>query len=189
MDKNQRKRIRPYSLGSFKILFVDDFSFIADMSAMMLSAMGIGRAVTASSGEEAKKRLIQLNTDRGADNIDVVITDWMMPGGSGNDLLRWIRAQPQDTIRFLPVIICTASASREMVELSRDGGATEVLVKPVSAKKIADRLLYLIDSPRPYLKTPSFFGPDRRRRLVERKGADRRILNPRNIKANHETVA
>ncbi len=189
INKNQRKRIRPYSLGNFKVLFVDDFLFIADMSAMMLSAMGIGRAVTASSGQQAQERLLQLNAERGADNIDVVISDWMMPGSSGHDLLRWIRSRPEDTIRFLPVIICTASASREMVELSRDGGATEVLVKPVSAQKIAERLIYLIDSPRPFLETPAFFGPDRRRRLVPHKGSDRRSVNSKNIKVNHESAA
>ena len=188
-SRGQHKRIRPYSLNNFKVLFVDDFPFIADMSAMMLSAMGVGRVVTASSGKQAQERLAQLNAHRGSENIDMVVSDWMMPGGSGHELLRWIRAQPQDTIRFLPIIICTASASREMVELSRDGGATEVLVKPVSAEKIAERLIYLIDRPRPFLKTQSFFGPDRRRRLVPSKEGERRLNNPQNVKVHHESAA
>lgn len=188
MNKNQTKRVRPYSLSSFKVMFVDDFPFIADMSAMMLAAMGVGRAITANSGKQAQERLLQLNAVRGPDNIDMVISDWMMPDGSGHDLLRWIRSRSEEAIRFLPVIICTASANREMVELSRDGGATEVLVKPVSANKIAERMISLIDSPRPFLKTSDFFGPDRRRRLMKHEGLDRRSLNTKNIVVNHEAA-
>ena len=159
------------------------------MMAMMLSAMGVGYVKAAYSGEDALKRLESFNAEKNPQNIDVVITDWLMPGMGGHGLLRNIRQHKSEAIRFMPVIICSASASREVVEISRDDGATEVIVKPASAEKIAQRLLYIIDKPRPFLKTREFFGPDRRRRLILPKGGDRRVMKLDNLKVNHEAAA
>ena len=189
VGKPVQKNSKPYNLGHFRVLIVDDFSFIADMMAMMLSAMGVGYVKAAYSGEDALKRLESLNAEKNPQNIDVVITDWLMPGMGGHGLLRNIRQHKSEVIRFMPVIICSASASREVVEISRDDGATEVIVKPASAEKIAQRLLYIIDKPRPFLKTGEFFGPDRRRRLILPKGGDRRVMKPDNLKVNHEAAA
>jgi hypothetical protein len=40
---------------------------------------------------------------------------------------------------------------------------TEFLCKPVSAKRLYERILNIVLRPRPFIQTDTFFGPDRRR--------------------------
>ena len=92
----------------------------------------------------------------------------------------------RENIKFLPAIVCSAYANTELVEHSRDCGATEVMVKPVSAEKIAQRILYVIDKPRPFIQLSDFFGPDRRRKEMKFTGSDRRMMKPEDIEIEHE---
>ncbi|MEM7680293.1 MAG: response regulator, partial [Pseudomonadota bacterium] len=46
-------------------------------------------------------------------------------------------------------------------------GTTEFLVKPFSANDLARRIAYVINKPRDFIETSDYFGPDRRRRVIE----------------------
>ena len=50
--------------------------------------------------------------------------------------------------------------------MARDAGVTEFLAKPISAKALYQRIVNVVVSPRPFIKTKSYFGPDRRRNTV-----------------------
>jgi DNA-binding response OmpR family regulator len=101
-------------------------------------------------------------------------------------LLRWIRTHRSELIRFLPVIVCSGFTSQRLVEECRDNGANEIMVKPISAEKMAQRILYVIERPRHFVKAPSFFGPERRRREEPVVGEDRRQVKIEDIKVNNE---
>ena len=47
--------------------------------------------------------------------------------------------------------------------VARDAGVTEFLAKPISAKGLYQRILNVVANPRPFIKTKTYFGPDRRR--------------------------
>ena len=111
-----------------------------------------------------------------------------MPGGDGPELLKWMRDHAKSSIKFLPAILCSAYASEDVVKTARDSGANEALVKPVSAISLAQRILYVVDNPRPYVRTPNFFGPDRRRRELKFPGEERRKTKSENIKEHHEQL-
>jgi hypothetical protein len=49
---------------------------------------------------------------------------------------------------------------------ARDSGITEFLAKPIAAKALCERILSVVLSPRPFVQTKSYFGPDRRRNVV-----------------------
>lgn len=184
---NRQKKA--YSLAAFRILIVEDYPFMADLMSSMLREFGVGNIVQAASGNEAKEMILLFNGDEMSRNkIDVVLMDWLMPGGDGLELLTWIRGNKKDSIRFLPSVLCSAYASEDVVTVGRDNGANEVLVKPVSATKLASRLLYVIDKPRPFLKAPGFFGPDRRRRADQYNGQERRVMTNENVKQFHERL-
>ncbi len=183
------KQKKAYSLAAFRILIVEDYPFMADLISSMLREFGIGNIVQAASGNEAKEMILLFNGDEMSRNkIDVVLMDWLMPNGDGLELLTWIRGNKKDSIRFLPSVLCSAYASEEVVTVGRDNGANEVLVKPISATKLASRLLHVIDKPRPFLKAPGFFGPDRRRRVDEYKGQERRVSTDEDVKQYHERL-
>ncbi len=162
---------------------------MADLVASMLREFGVGHLLLASDGQEAKEMIMMFNADaRSSNHIDLLVTDWLMPRCDGEELVRWIRSSSKDGIRFMPVILCSAYTNEKVVTTARDCGANEALVKPVSAKKLADRILHVIDNPRSFVKAPGFFGPDRRRREQPFKGEDRRVTTTEEIKEYNERL-
>lgn len=180
-----------YSLRNFNILLVEDYEFIRKLIVAMLKAFGVGGVITCSSAQEAIDVLTvnQAQVRNGsAKPIDIVLTDWMMPGGSGKDLIAWIRNHKNESVRFMPVIMISTFTSENVVMQARDLGANEILVKPVSAEKVAARILSIIDHPRSFVKAVTFFGPDRRRRDKTWKGPERRQTDQSQI-VQHNEVA
>lgn len=65
---------------------------------------------------------------------------------------------------FVPVIMVTGHSEKSRVYEALNAGVNEFLVKPVSAKGLYSRLISVIERPRPFVRSKTFFGPDRRRR-------------------------
>jgi two-component system chemotaxis response regulator CheY len=57
----------------------------------------------------------------------------------------------------------TGHSEKKRVVGARDAGITEFLAKPISATTLYERILNLAANPRPFIKTKTYFGPDRRR--------------------------
>jgi len=144
----------------------------------MLRVFGVGDILMCSSSKEAIELLTvtQARTkSRYINSVDIILTDWLMPNGSGRDLLEWVREHKNDSIRFIPVIVVSGYTSEKVTNETRDLGANETLVKPVSGNGLASRICNVIDTPRPFVQTPNFFGPDRRRQELQYTGIERRI--------------
>jgi two-component system chemotaxis response regulator CheY len=176
-----------FSLQNFNVLLVEDYEFIQSLVVSMLRAFGVGHVIVCNNGEEAK-HLITLNHSGNAKPIDIVLTDWMMPGGMGADLMAFIRNHKNETIRFMPIIMLSTFVNERAVMAARDAGANEVLMKPLSAEKMASRILSVVNHPRPFVKAASFFGPDRRRRAISWKKEERRVMDVDQIREHHETT-
>lgn len=166
---------------------VEDFPFMADLMSAMLREFSVGKILSVCKISAAEKMLqtYNINTPQNQ-HIDLVMTDLFPPRNEGLELMKWIRGHSQDSLRFLPVLFCTAHTSMRVVTNGRDYGATEILMKPVSAEKLAHRLLHIIDNPRPYVKAPGFFGPDRRRRETGQPKSERRVMSERDMKVVNE---
>ena len=120
-------------------------------------------------------------------HVDIVLTDWLMPKGPGEDLLRWIRGSDRDSIRFLPVIVISGYTTEYIATTARDLGANETLVKPISGNALASRICSVIDHPRPFINAPHYFGPDRRRQEIPYTHMERRQMQAVEIKVKHGT--
>jgi two-component system chemotaxis response regulator CheY len=59
---------------------------------------------------------------------------------------------------------------------ARDAGANEFMAKPFSVKGVAKRLEEVIRRPRPFIRSSVYFGPDRRRKIEEFTGEERRTI-------------
>ena len=144
----------------------------------MLKAFGVGEILACENANEAIDLLTVLQASKKSRylaTVDIVLTDWLMPKGSGEELLRWIRSHDKDSIRFLPVIVISGYTTELLANLTRDMGANEILVKPVSGTSLASRICSVIDHPRPFIRAPYYFGPDRRRQELPHKGPERRV--------------
>jgi DNA-binding response OmpR family regulator len=69
---------------------------------------------------------------------DLVVLDVSMPGKTGIELSRLIRADA--TISGTRVILLSAAVDEHSVQLGLDAGANEYLVKPFSPRQLAERL-------------------------------------------------
>jgi len=73
-----------------------------------------------------------------AQRPDLVILDVMMPGMSGLDAARAIRAD--ESLAGLPIIMLTARAQESDIEQGFDAGADDYIVKPFSPRELASRV-------------------------------------------------
>ena len=73
---------------------------------------------------------------------DLAVLDVMMPGVSGLDAIRTIRADP--ALADLPVILLTARAQESDVETGFDSGADDYITKPFSPRELAARVEALL---------------------------------------------
>ena len=108
-----------------KILVVDDEINIREALATILEAEGY-EVHAAASAEEAISKL-------GEDFFQVVISDMRMDGGSGMDLLRWIRTNCPET----EIILLTAYGSVEDAVEAMKLGAYDYLSKPVDRRRLS----------------------------------------------------
>ena len=98
---------------------------------------------------------------------DIVMTDWAMPIFDGLELTQMIRQPGANANPFVPIIMVTGHTEKERVTAARDAGITEFLAKPISAKALYQRIVNVVANPRPFIKTKTYFGPDRRRNVSE----------------------
>jgi CheY-like chemotaxis protein len=121
--------------GTEHILIVDDEDMVSSVLAQGLERLGYEVACCISA-EEA------LSVMREApDAWDMVITDQMMPGMSGQELAVCLRAEFPD----LPVILCSGY-SDPVTELGLDHEGSHMLVKPIDAGHLAETVRRMLDA-------------------------------------------
>lgn len=161
-----------FKFDKLSVLIVEDTVPMRKLVTSVLETLGVGTILNSSDGEKGFESFCK-------NNPDIVIADWHMIPMSGIELVQKIRKSPESPNKMVPVIMMTGYSAMLRVSEARDNGATEFLVKPFSANDLARRIAHVINKPRDFIETDSFFGPDRRRRKVEdyngpfRRGDDR----------------
>src|SRR5947209_14801692 len=113
------------------ILIADDDHKITDMLRRTLAYEGYA-VLTAADGKEA---LAQAQ----AHHPDLVVLDWMMPGLSGLEVARRLRAAAG-----MPILMLTARDAIDDRVAGLDGGADDYLVKPFAPAELLARLRSLL---------------------------------------------
>jgi CheY-like chemotaxis protein len=158
-----------------RVLAVDDNQHMRKLVVAILQAFGVRELWESPDGEHAWKTLRDSNPD-------VIILDWQMTGMTGLEFVRLVRNSPKSFNIFVPIIMLTGHTHIDHVRQARDAGANEFLAKPVTVKGIMSRLLAVVEHPRPFVRTQTYFGPCRRRRsLVKYTGPERRVSEMTNI--------
>ncbi len=112
------------------ILVVEDELAIQELIALNLEQAG-QRAVMADSAEDALERIQE-------ELPDLVLLDWMLPGQSGIELARRLRADART--RKLPIIMLTARGDEEDKLRGLETGADDYITKPFSVKELQARI-------------------------------------------------
>ncbi len=142
-------------LGELKVLLVDDNDHMRTIVGTILKGIGVTSVREAQDGSEALEALRSWPAD-------LAIVDFRMDPMDGVDFTRLVRNAADSRNPFLPIIMMTGFADRPRVEEARDAGVTELIVKPVTARAIIDRLNAVVYRPRPFVRTADYFGPRRR---------------------------
>ncbi len=113
-----------------KVLIVEDEAPLAEMLRYNLEAEGF-RVAQAEDGEEAEILVAE-------DRPDLIILDWMLPGVSGIEICRRLRAR-MDT-RAVPILMLTARGEEGDRVRGLATGADDYVVKPFSLPELMARV-------------------------------------------------
>ena len=127
-------RERPVSTGM--VLIVDDEEAVRDTIADMLAHVGYATATAGSAGEALAAIELRLP--------DIVLTDVHMPGTSGVELCRRIKADRRWSL--VPVVILTGIADLESRVAGLAAGADDFFAKPVDFLELRTRIDSLLRS-------------------------------------------
>ncbi|ATX77298.1 chemotaxis response regulator CheY [Reinekea forsetii] len=119
-----------------KILVVDDFATMRRIVKNLLRDLGFTNTHEADDGATAWP-MLQNGT------FDFVITDWNMPGMTGMELLKKIRAD--EKLKTIPVLLVTAEAKRDQIIAAAQAGVNGYVVKPFTASALKEKIAKIFE--------------------------------------------
>ena len=122
--------------SSLRALVIDDQRTMRAIIRRLLSQIGVHNVDEAEDGEQAIEKL----RNPTADKPDIIICDLHMENMDGMDFCNHVRRDKNDDIRHLPVIILTGEQDTFVHDVTKQVGATTVLVKPVSAADLKSQI-------------------------------------------------
>ena len=112
------------------ILIVDDEPAIRDMIGITLDLAGFN-SMSAETAHQAHVAIVDSRPD-------LVLLDWMLPGGSGIELAR--RLKRDELTSTLPIIMLTAKTSEDNKVQGLDVGVDDYVTKPFSPRELVARI-------------------------------------------------
>ena len=117
-----------------KVLVVDDTPANVKLLADLLKVKGY-EVATAANGDEGLSKVA-------SERPDIVLLDIMMPGKSGYDVCRTLRANPETTL--LPVVLVTSLDPNQERVKGMEAGADDFLQKPINQQELFARVKSLL---------------------------------------------
>lgn len=119
-----------------RILVIDDNYDMLNMLQMVLQRQGNHEAITCSNGQEGLETAF-------AEQPDLALVDVMMPGMSGYDVVRQLRADPRT--ENMGIIILTARGQSVDREAAMAAGADDHMAKPADVDELMEHINALLE--------------------------------------------
>jgi two-component system, chemotaxis family, chemotaxis protein CheY len=116
---------------TFKVLVVDDQLTMREVTRLALQEMGVRNIIDAENGDDAFKKAT-------TQPLDMIISDFNMPGMDGLGLLRAVRGHP--AVRKLPFILVTGRGDNALVVSAAQAGVNNYIVKPFNAATLKTKI-------------------------------------------------
>lgn len=122
--------------ANMKILVVDDMGTMRKIIKNMLTQIGFTNIDQADDGATAWPKIQQAY--EAGEPYEFIVSDWNMPGMSGLDLLKNVRATEE--YKALPFLMITAEAEQGNVVIAVKAGVSNFIVKPFSAQVLKEKI-------------------------------------------------
>lgn len=186
-------------LSNINVLVLDGGAKAATLIQSIFSALGLKNIFIANDGFQGVQIMKEIR-------IHMVFTDWELKMNktnsqksndsnaikssdiepvSGLKLVERLRKSPMSPNPYIPIIMMMDFASGKEVMMARDVGVNEILLRPVNAEDFCERLISIIDHPKPFITAKTYKGPCRRRKkgLPPRGEQERRTREVKIIKS------
>jgi CheY-like chemotaxis protein len=165
-----------------RVLLVGPKTHALQLLRSVMNISGVGKIIHV---EEARRALELL----GMEQFHAVFYDERMNHGRERPFLVAARRDESMLNPMLPIFEFQERARRRNVEIARDLGVTDVLTVPISPKTLVTKLEVASHSPRPFIVSNEFFGPDRRAKgRPAYYGSDRRTRATRKAKMDFTAI-
>ena len=112
-----------------KVLVADDSGVMRKIIIRALNSLGVDDIVEAADGQEAVDKFP-------GSEVDLVLTDWNMPGKTGLEVIQTIR----ESGATVPIIMITTESEKRRVMEAIQAGVTDYLVKPFEADALREKI-------------------------------------------------
>jgi CheY-like chemotaxis protein len=119
------------ALDQFEVLVVDDQKSMRELAMLYLYKIGFRRIYEAADGAGAKQLVTQKQ-------YDLIVLDWNLADTNGLDVLKFIRATPEN--KATAVLIATGENKLSNVQSAMSAGASNYITKPYNDIELRSRL-------------------------------------------------
>ncbi len=153
-------------------LIADSDPHSRNLLAEVLRAANYFMITTVRDGKELLERTADMHPR-------VVITASRIPGLSGLEYTRMIRAGYMEVSRQTSIIVMTDTPTKAFLDAAQQSGVDEMLARPFSSQAVLVRVKSVLERPREFIDCAVYVGPCRRRRMIdEYTGPLRRFVDP-----------
>jgi len=157
---------------SLSALVVDGSDFHRSIGADLMRAAGAERVFLAANGDDALGILADSRPT-------IVLCDWAIAPMPALTFVKRVRAGYDGIQRNTTILMLASRVSVADVEASRAAGTDAFLAKPTSIGIVKERVKAILADQRPFIVSPTYTGPCRRRRTnIDYAGPLRRMTDP-----------
>ena len=144
-----------YDLSRLNVTIVDGNEYMRLLIKSILKAFGVRNLRGFGDATMALASLKELTPD-------LVLCELHIAPFDGFEFTRTVRTAEDSPNTFVPIVLMTSYGDEQHVMTACDAGVNDVLLKPISPKALYRHIACIIENPRPFVRTNTYFGPDRR---------------------------
>lgn len=159
-------------LRDTRFLVVDDHQPMREILKSLLYGLGVRQIAEARDAAQAYDLLSHAA-------YDMLLTDYDMGEETGVQLAWRVRRTEGHANRRIPIIMVTGRTEGSVILAARNAGVDEYLAKPLTAAGLCRKVEATLSRRRPFIDSPGYSGPDRRRNADAYAGPERRLASTR----------
>lgn len=154
-ESSKADNAQPMTLDSAKVLHVDSQAASRAQLDEVLRGIGFEQITACETPEEFPDKLAETAPDLLFVDIDGG-PDWAF------DTIRGIRNREVGDCPFVVIVALTKKPALEVVQAALAAGSDDMVVKPVTARALRERVVNQIENRKEFIATADYVGPDRR---------------------------